>query len=176
MAAPQSTEHEGYIIRPQKTTVKGHVYERYSIDLGRDMHGKRQRRIHLVGMFNFAVKRKWRQNNPASPIEIANVKKRKPYVLPVSNCENLLRHATSPAQRLKLFQVSPNPGNLIPVVMLLLPEPVAQFYKRDPGFSTGLVDAPDLFASGVSLIGPRWPREPKAPWTSTPPRHPGEQS
>ena len=44
MTNPHSIEHEGYTIRPQNTTVKGHKYERYAVDFGTDAKGNRKRR------------------------------------------------------------------------------------------------------------------------------------
>lgn len=44
MAHLQAIEYEGYAIRRQKTTVKGHEYERHVVDFGIDRNGKRVRR------------------------------------------------------------------------------------------------------------------------------------
>jgi integrase/ribosomal protein L35 len=44
MATIPSNEYEGYTIRRQKTTVKGHEYTRHAVDFGTDSHGKRLRR------------------------------------------------------------------------------------------------------------------------------------
>lgn len=44
MAPLQTIEYEGYTIRWQKTTVKGHEYTRHVVDFGTDANGKRIRR------------------------------------------------------------------------------------------------------------------------------------
>lgn len=53
---------------------------------------RNKRRRHLVGMFNFAVKRRYRRDNPASGLEISNEKKRRPHVLSLDDCEQLMRY------------------------------------------------------------------------------------
>ena len=43
MAHLQAIDCEGYTIRQQKTTVKGHDYTRHVVDYGTDANGKRVR-------------------------------------------------------------------------------------------------------------------------------------
>ena len=44
MKSSHSTEYKGYRIHRHKTNVKGRSYDRYVVDLGTNVHGKRQRR------------------------------------------------------------------------------------------------------------------------------------
>jgi len=53
---------------------------------------RNKRRRHLVGMFNFAIKRRWREDNPASNLETANTNRARPYVMPVEDVEAVMRY------------------------------------------------------------------------------------
>jgi integrase len=53
---------------------------------------RNKRRRHLVGMFNFAVKRKFRNDNPASAIEIVTERNIKPFVLPVADIDAVMHY------------------------------------------------------------------------------------
>ena len=54
---------------------------------------KTKRRNHLVSMFKFAIKRKYRRDNPASALEIPTKTKSKPHVLTVEDVEALMQYA-----------------------------------------------------------------------------------
>lgn len=54
---------------------------------------RNKRRRHLVGMFNYAVARKHRNDNPASAIEIVQEPKIKPYILPVADVDAVMHYA-----------------------------------------------------------------------------------
>ncbi len=51
-------------------------------------------RVRLVGLFNYAVRKKYTRYNPAHDLEVAKVKKQsKPYALPISDAEKLMATA-----------------------------------------------------------------------------------
>ena len=56
---------------------------------------RNKRRRHLVGMLNFAVKRRYRLDNPAIPLTIANEKKTKAYAVPVDDVGKVMRYAAA---------------------------------------------------------------------------------
>ncbi|MDP6630914.1 MAG: tyrosine-type recombinase/integrase [Kiritimatiellia bacterium] len=54
---------------------------------------RNKRRIHLVGLFNYAVDRKYCTENPASALVRANVPKSKPYIMPPEDVATLMQYA-----------------------------------------------------------------------------------
>jgi integrase len=54
---------------------------------------RNKRRRILVGIFNYAIKRKCRIDNPAAPVDTANEQKRKPHILTTDEVERMLRYA-----------------------------------------------------------------------------------
>ena len=64
---------------------------------------KQSYRRHFVGLFNFASKRKYIRENPATALEVPQGRRTKPYVLPVEDCERLMATAASQAPDLVPF-------------------------------------------------------------------------
>lgn len=74
-----------------------HDLERWISGKGGTPTNRKNNRVHLVGLFNFALKRKWVRENPASVLETPTVKKAKPYVLSVGDAGSLMASAEAHA-------------------------------------------------------------------------------
>lgn len=62
---------------------------------GKSKHTWRNMRVHLVGLFNFAITRKYIRENPAIALATPRVSKsakRRPYIMPVEEVEKALRY------------------------------------------------------------------------------------
>ncbi len=60
--------------------------------------GRKNTRTHLVGLFNFALKRKYIKENVAAALEIPTVRKALPYVMPIDDVEKLMQTAVGEGQ------------------------------------------------------------------------------
>ena len=58
---------------------------------------KRKIRNHLVSVFNFAMKRGYRKDNPAAPIPVPTKVKATPYVMPTEDVEAVMRYTSAQA-------------------------------------------------------------------------------
>lgn len=51
---------------------------------------RRQMRVHLVGLYNFGMRRKVCHENPATGIDVPTIPKHKPHILTVDDCQTLM--------------------------------------------------------------------------------------
>lgn len=65
---------------------------------GKSRYTRRNARVHLVALFNFAKTRKYIRENPAEPLETPRMSKTarpRPYVMPVEDVERALRYTAA---------------------------------------------------------------------------------
>jgi integrase len=70
-----------------------HMLEKWHAKQNGNATTRNKRRRHLVGVLNYAVKLKYRKDNPATAIETANQKKPRPHVLSIEDTRAVMAYA-----------------------------------------------------------------------------------